>query len=444
MRRRGPSVCATACCKGSADRGSASAFRFRGENPHLRKRLSAPAPDPPVRAILWLRWVCHDVCVRRAPVRSSVGRVRERYASGWGGQLDRRAGRCRAELDAEADALRRRRDVDEDEDRTQATSGADRRLCNGSTTTATAPPTNVRLQTDTTTAACWTSCRTLTHASTAWCLDSECRIDACASGWVDADGLVANGCEYECTPPAAGERTVADCTDGLDNDCDGRVDATDSDCSFDPYELCDGTDDDGDGETDEDCACASGWAWENPLPQGNDLEAVWVAPDGTAFMVGAGGALLRHDDAGWTAVDTGTSVHLFDVWGVSADDIFVVGEGGTILHGEGGVWTTMPSGTSLWLSGVWGTAANDIFAVGDRGLVLHYDGIAWSTMGTFADYALRDVWGSSPTDVYAVGMLDALHYDGTAWTALAPAPDGDLHGVWGRYPFRGRSPVVRI
>ena len=39
-------------------------------------------------------------------------------------------------------------------------------------------------------------------------------------------------------------------------------------------EHCNGCDDDGDGDYDEGCACADGWAWDNPLPQGNILMSV--------------------------------------------------------------------------------------------------------------------------------------------------------------------------
>jgi len=48
------------------------------------------------------------------------------------------------------------------------------------------------------------------------------------------------------------------CDDGWDNDCDGRADAADLDCTGKVPELCaNGADDDGDGKTDcadlEDC-----------------------------------------------------------------------------------------------------------------------------------------------------------------------------------------------
>ncbi|MDH3216238.1 MAG: hypothetical protein OEN01_08095 [Candidatus Krumholzibacteria bacterium] len=40
----------------------------------------------------------------------------------------------------------------------------------------------------------------------------------------------------------------------------------------------------------------SGWVWQNPLPQGNDLAAVSFVDAGTGVAVGAGGTILRTTD----------------------------------------------------------------------------------------------------------------------------------------------------
>jgi hypothetical protein len=83
------------------------------------------------------------------------------------------------------------------------------------------------------------------------CTDGLCLL-ACESGWVDANGVSYDGCEYECTRSAAmEERGGPSCEDGADNDCDGRTDAADPDCADCVPEFCDGDDDDCDGLTDE-------------------------------------------------------------------------------------------------------------------------------------------------------------------------------------------------
>src|SRR4030042_6172626 len=75
------------------------------------------------------------------------------------------------------------------------------------------------------------------------------------------------------------------------------------------------------------------WKWENPYPQGNNLNKVWV---------------------------------------ISATDIFAVGDSGTIIHFDGVSWSVMISNSAASVNDVWGTSSTDVFAAGDG--VLHYNG----------------------------------------------------------------------
>jgi hypothetical protein len=88
---------------------------------------------------------------------------------------------------------------------------------------------------------------------TASCEDSTCVITECDEGWINLNGSILDGCEYECTVTVP-EESEADgtCSDGLDNDCDGRVDAEDPDCEECVPEFCDEMDNDCDGLVDED------------------------------------------------------------------------------------------------------------------------------------------------------------------------------------------------
>ncbi|MBI4954231.1 MAG: hypothetical protein HY908_19560 [Myxococcales bacterium] len=61
--------------------------------------------------------------------------------------------------------------------------------------------------------------------------NTHCEVLGCDLDWWDADNSYATGCEYNCVLTNGG---VEICGDGLDNDCDGKIDAADGDLSGDP------------------------------------------------------------------------------------------------------------------------------------------------------------------------------------------------------------------
>jgi hypothetical protein len=80
---------------------------------------------------------------------------------------------------------------------------------------------------------CGQSCTfcTIPHAI-AKCTAGACAIAVCEAGWVNLDGAVGNGCEYACT------KTGVEICDGLDNDCNGKIDASDPGMSTPGSGLC--------------------------------------------------------------------------------------------------------------------------------------------------------------------------------------------------------------
>jgi hypothetical protein len=63
------------------------------------------------------------------------------------------------------------------------------------------------------------------------CQGGNCQIFACLSGYVDANGIRSDGCEYQCTPSGP------EVCDGRDNDCDTLTDTADPDLDT-PANFC--------------------------------------------------------------------------------------------------------------------------------------------------------------------------------------------------------------
>lgn len=65
------------------------------------------------------------------------------------------------------------------------------------------------------------------------CLSGACVVDMCIAGTYDIDNDAKNGCEYTCPVPVLGPEQC----NGIDDDCDGKVDSADPDL-LPPANLC--------------------------------------------------------------------------------------------------------------------------------------------------------------------------------------------------------------
>jgi len=130
------------------------------------------------------------------------------------------------------------------------------------------------------------------------------------------------------------------------------------------------------------------------------------------------GKILHYNGSGWTEIASGTSQHLLDVWGSSANNVYAVGAEGTIVHYDGMTWSPEQSTTTEWLRGIWGSSATDIYVVGDKDIILHYDGHAWSTIYKYTANMFFSISGTSSQNIYAAGWDGVYHYDGISWSYI--------------------------
>lgn len=188
----------------------------------------------------------------------------------------------------------------------------------------------------------------------------------------------------------------------------------------------------------------SGWCWENPLPQGRDLQAVWALAPEDVWTVTRDGTFLHYDGVKWSLVPSGTDRYLSALWGRAANDVWAVGPGSLVLHWDGTKWSQIPTDIGADLSAIWGLGADDVWIAGAN-KTAHWDGAHFSTIpiGVPGTHNITGLWGSSSRDVWATtggaAWISRLiwHWDGARWKRWSDEDHcGDpcaaqLSAIWG-------------
>jgi hypothetical protein len=171
------------------------------------------------------------------------------------------------------------------------------------------------------------------------------------------------------------------------------------------------------------------------------LLSVWGANANDVWVVGGdagdgnGPTVLHYDGAAWARLDTGIGssvgaarVDLWWVFGLPDGTIFMSGSGGVILRYRAGVFENLatPLATPI-IFGLWGASSTDVWAVGGNlggsagGLLWRFDGTTWTDTGLVTDIASTGtIWkihGASANDIWLTGTNGfAAHWDGATLT----------------------------
>jgi hypothetical protein len=150
------------------------------------------------------------------------------------------------------------------------------------------------------------------------------------------------------------------------------------------------------------------------------LTAIWTF-SASNILVTNGGAIVRYDgthavlDCGMNSLLSGA---LNKIYGSNPQNLYAVGGAGTIVRFDGTTWQRQESGTTLALSDVYGVSANEVYATGNsrafsRGVVLKGNGQTWQTLIVSES---ADTIGLFQTRLY--GGMEGLWVDerGTLYT----------------------------
>lgn len=164
-----------------------------------------------------------------------------------------------------------------------------------------------------------------------------------------------------------------------------------------------------------------------------DLSGIHGVSPADVWVVGQEGTILHYDGSLWSMLASPIDTDLNGVWAAASDQVIVVGDNGVILSFDGTAWRPMDSGTTQALNGVFAFSGNDAYAVGDNGTIVHYDGTGWTAMQSNTSRTLLSVWGADPANLFAVGSEEtALHFDGSVWTVIhSGSTDNPFANVWG-------------
>jgi subtilase family serine protease/photosystem II stability/assembly factor-like uncharacterized protein len=173
------------------------------------------------------------------------------------------------------------------------------------------------------------------------------------------------------------------------------------------------------------------WQWQNPLPQGNHLYALWAISEIQFFAAGASGTLIQYDDTKWSEYNLETLQNIKAIWAENSNHIVAVGDAGHILHYYDSQWHTLSHLSQYPLNAIWATNPNDIYAFGDAGTILHFQNNNWTSHNPLTAARLVDAIGIFD-QIYVVGTSGTLlHFDGDQWNQSTIQPQVDFTCVWG-------------
>lgn len=180
---------------------------------------------------------------------------------------------------------------------------------------------------------------------------------------------------------------------------------------------------------------------------GTSARDVWAV--GGADEGGAGAPFVLHFDGdGWTRLNPGVrGVALWWVHAFGDGTVFLAGEGGTVLRYADGVFTAMATPAVNTVFGLWGARPDDVWAVGGaggrNGFVWRFDGASWTSVPLPAghpDAAVFKVWGRAADDVWFCGLEGTLlHWDGAA---LTPVESGTTRSLFTVHAVEGAVVAV--
>jgi len=177
--------------------------------------------------------------------------------------------------------------------------------------------------------------------------------------------------------------------------------------------------------------------WQNPLPQGNTLNAVASVSDQLMIAVGNNGTIIHWNGSEGQIQKRLTAENLNDIFVVSSSEIYVVGENETFLFYDGIDWQREFPFSPLGINCIWGPDSEHLFAAGDQATFFMRENGIWHPIfkGDSDDPEFYDIWGASKERIFIVGgyLSQGVVYewDGSTVSSMSIPDCKTLYCIWG-------------
>jgi len=170
---------------------------------------------------------------------------------------------------------------------------------------------------------------------------------------------------------------------------------------------------------------------------GYNLSAIVFTPNGTGFICGTHGLVLRKRGAVWERLDLGTTAGFNDIHFVDDNNGWVVGMDGLVYHTTNGgdSWSQVDIGSTAALLGVQFVTTSLGFICANDGSIVRTQngGASWQTLPTGTTLPLFELFFTNSTHGWAVGsdgLIIATTDGGDSWAQQTSPTTMLLDSVW--------------
>lgn len=184
------------------------------------------------------------------------------------------------------------------------------------------------------------------------------------------------------------------------------------------------------------------WVWDNPLPQGNQINSMSFVTTDTGWAAGRSGVVLKTSNGGysWRFQDAGVYRDWNAVSFASTSTGWVAGEGGAVKRTTdgGSTWTTQSVSANSAIHGLASRSTTQVIAVGDLdggSVTIRFTrdgGASWGSGTTTVTASLHAVTFPAATLAWAVGSAGTMIRStdgGQTWLAAPQLTAQNLNSV---------------